>query len=160
MGNKKNNLERMFEVIESTFATRSDPGQLQVTEKQMAKLVALHPATLSEVADEHGPLIWVLLIPTTENTMHEFLSEKITEKQLLEKTSNGESYNALYLCSATTLPEYRGKGETKKLCLKAISAIRKDHPIKTLFVWPFSEGGNALAQGIATTCGLPLLTRK
>lgn len=154
------NYKKMMAVIDSVFETRHDPDQLQVTPKQMKKLLAIHPSALTEKATNEGPVIWVLIIPTTEVVMREFIAGSITEKQLLEKTESGISYDCLYLCSATTLPEYRGKGDTKRLCIDAITSIRKDHLIKTLFVWPFTNEGEKLATSIAKECGLELLTKE
>jgi hypothetical protein len=153
------NFAKMFAVIEETFAMRNDPDQLQVTEKDQKKLQAIHPATLNELADKNGPLIWVLLIPTTKKVMDDFLSGRITERQVLENTEPGQAYDAIYLCSVTTLPEVRGKGESKKLCLKAIEAIRNDHPIQYLFTWPFTEEGRLLARSLGKLVGLPVLER-
>jgi hypothetical protein len=42
------------------------------------------------------------------------------------------------------------------MTIEAIENIRKDHPIKKLFVWPFSKEGDALAEVIAKTVNLPL----
>ncbi|MGZ3899186.1 MAG: hypothetical protein ACXVO9_13390 [Bacteroidia bacterium] len=159
MSHPKPNFSRMMKVIDEVFATRKDPDQLQVTPQQLKKLEKIHPATLSELSDDNGPLIWVLVIPTTTNVMREFVKGNISEKELLERTNPGDSYECIYLCSASTLPEIRSKGKTKKLCLEAINAIRKDHPVKTLFVWPFTREGNALAETLAKECGLKLLKR-
>jgi hypothetical protein len=150
------NLKRMLAIIDETFATRKDPNQLQVTENDIQKLQNIHPSTLSEFADKDGPAIWVLLIPTTKKIMDDFLSGKISERNILERTEAGENYNAIYLCSVTTLPEYRGKGLTKKLAIKAIESIRKIHPIKYLFVWPFTKEGDALAKKISEETGMEL----
>jgi hypothetical protein len=123
----------------------------------MKKLAQIHPSTLSEVADENGPVIWTLLIPTTTEVMNDFLAGKISEKDILSKTKPKEKYTSIYLCSVTTLPEYRGQGKSKKLCLDSIKAICKDYPIETLFVWPFTQEGELLANGLAKACNLPLL---
>jgi hypothetical protein len=159
MPNPKPNFNRMLQLIDEVFSTRNDPEQIQVNQKQLKKLQAIHPATLSEVADKNGPVIWVLMIPTTKNIMNDFLEGKISEKNLLEKTKAGDVFDCIYLCSATTLPEYRGKGETKKLCIHSIRAIGKDHPVKTLFVWPFTQEGERLAEALAKACGLALLKK-
>jgi len=150
------NFSRMLSLIDEVFDTRKDPNQLQVNQQVMKKLEKIHPATLSEFADENGPAIWVLVIPTTTSVMNDFISNKISEKDILTKTKPGEKYTGIYLCSVTTLPEYRGKGESKKLCLQAINAICKDHPIETLFVWPFTKEGEKLASSLAKECKLPL----
>ena len=159
MPHSKLNFDRMMKVIDEVFATRKDPDQLQVTNQQRKKLEKIHPATLSELADDNGPLIWVLIIPTTSKVMKDFINGFISEKELLERTNPGDSYDALYLCSASTLPEERGKGKTKRLCIEAINSIKKDHSIKTLFVWPFTREGNALAESLARELGLNLLKR-
>ncbi len=149
----------MLQLIDEVFATRQDPDQLQVTREQIEKLNKIHPAALTEEADENGPVIWVLMIPTTRAIMKDFIAKEISEKELLDKTKPGQSYDCIYLCSATTLSEYRGKGKTRELCLKAIADIVKDHPINTLFVWPFTKEGDGLAGSLARTCKLDLLKR-
>ncbi|MDI1355673.1 MAG: hypothetical protein PSX36_12190 [bacterium] len=157
MSSPKPNFERMMHIIESVFATREDPNQLQVNDRVIKKLEALHPDCLSEVSNDKGPLIWVLLIPTTQHIMSDFISGKISEQELLDQTPEGILYDSIYLCSATALPEMREKGETKKLCLKAIASIREQHPIHSLFVWAFSAEGEKLAEALARATHLPLL---
>jgi predicted GNAT family acetyltransferase len=152
----KSNFERMIALAEKAFDARNDPQQLDVNENILAQLHALHPATLSEYDDGNGPAVWILLIPTTEKLMQEFLENKIGEKQLLENTSAKEKFTAIYLCSAMVLEEYRGKGIARKLTLQAIEEIRRQHPVQNLFVWPFSKEGETLANSIAKIAGLPL----
>ena len=153
------NLERLIQLATDVFAAKSDPEQLDVDEKIVARLKAIHPSTVSEYADENGPAAWVLVIPTTTEVMNQFVTKKITEKQLLDLTPSNTKYDALYLCSALTLPEYREKGITKKLTLDAIESIRKTHSIKKLFVWPFTKQGEYLANSIASSLSLPILKR-
>ncbi len=153
------NFGRMIQLAMDTFAVHNDPDQLDVDEKIIQQLEQLHPDAVSELANEDGPVIWVLLIPTTHELMNEFINKKITETEFLDRTKPGLMYDALYLCSAMTLPEFRGKGATKKIALEAIRSIRSLHPIKTLFVWNFSGEGAALANSIAQHEGLPLLER-
>lgn len=147
-------------IISEVFATRNDPDQLQVTRDDVRKLQAIHPATLSEYNEGSGPIVWLLIIPTTNEIMQKFLDGKISENQILRQTKPGDKYDTIYLCSATTLPEYRGKGITMRITLEAIDAIRKDHPITSLFVWPFTEQGKHLAEKIAEKTGLTLYRRK
>jgi hypothetical protein len=92
--------------------------------------------------------------------MNQFLNHEINEKQLYELTIPGQAYEAIYLCSALVLEEYRKKGYAKEVTLHAIEEIRKDHPIKSLFYWPFTEGGAAAAKSIANAIKLPLYERK
>jgi GNAT superfamily N-acetyltransferase len=120
----------------------------------------MHPSTVSEELDSNGPVAWVLVIPTTTALMNRFLDGKITEKELFDLTPLDASYEALYLCSALVLEEYRRIGITKRLVLSAIQNIRAVHPLNALFVWPFTEDGNAAAEAIARLVGLPLFRRK
>ncbi|HWY97716.1 MAG TPA: GNAT family N-acetyltransferase, partial [Bacteroidia bacterium] len=88
--------------------------------------------------------------------MNKFLDCQISEKQLFEQTPLKGPYDAIYLCSAMVLKEYRNKGIAIKLTLDAIENIRKEHPIKALFVWAFSKEGDSLAEKISLKTGLPL----
>ena len=153
------NYERLIQIAEEVFAVKSDPEQLDVDENVISRLLAIHPATVSEYNEGKGPVSWVLLIPTTLDVMEQFINKTITEKQLLDFTPAHANYEALYLCSAMTLPEYRQKGITKKLTLDAIEKIRETYPIRKLFVWPFSKKGEELANAIALSVSLPLFKR-
>jgi len=153
------NFQRMLQLIEEVFDMRNDPDQLQVDQDVLKKLAAIHPSTRGEVADANGPLIWSLVIPTTAAVMQKFISGEISENEILQETSPGQIFESIYLCSVTTLPEKRGKGETKKLCLEQINAIRADHPIESLYVWAFSDEGEKLAEALGKTCGLPVFKK-
>lgn len=150
------NYERMLALIDEVFATRSDPDQLQVDDAVIEKLQAIHPATLGEYNEGAGPCVWVLVIPTTREVMEDFLARRITEQQLLERTSPGQTFEAIYLCSATVLPEYRRRGLALRLCMEAVNAISAQHPVITLYVWPFTSEGKMLAERVAQAAGLEL----
>lgn len=152
------NFERMIQLAGDVFAAHNDPAQLEVDEEVMEKLQRLHPATLSEY-DDNGPVVWILLIPTTIELMNRFVKEEISETELLNLTPENIPYEAIYLCSALVLPEYRHNGLATKVGLEAIQHIRADNPIQYLFTWSFSEEGARLAQLAAQTEGLKLLER-
>ena len=153
------NFERMLQLADDVFAVKNDPDQLDVNQDVLDQLRRIHPATVSEFDDGHGPVAWVLLIPTTLGLMDQFLSHSISEKELYEQTPLDATYEAIYLCSAMVLEEYRRKGIARQLTLKAIDSIRKDHPIKNLFVWSFTIEGDKTADTISQMTSLPLLKR-
>lgn len=149
----------MIELADEIFEVRSDPDQLDVNEGVLERLREIHPACVSEYNEGDGPIAWLLLIPTTLELMRRFLDRQISEKQLFELTPLDSSYEALYLCSAMVLEEYRRKGIIRQLALKAIAEINADHPLKTLFVWTFTEEGDKAAEYLAERVSLPLLKR-
>jgi ribosomal protein S18 acetylase RimI-like enzyme len=153
------NFERMLQLANDVFATKNDPDQLDVNQQVIERLQQMHPAAVSEQDDGNGPVAWVLLIPTTTAIMNRFLKTEISEKELFELTPLGIKYDSLYLCSAMVLEEYRRKGIAKQLTLNAIEEIRKTHPLKSLFVWPFSNEGDLGAEAIAKLTSLPLYKR-
>jgi ribosomal protein S18 acetylase RimI-like enzyme len=153
------NYERMIQLADEVFAVKTDPDQLDVNEDVLDHLREIHPATVSEYDNGHGPVAWILLIPTTFGLMNQFIEGTISEKELYELTPLDVKYEALYLCSAMVLEEYRRKGIAKRLTLSAIESIRKDHPIKSLFVWTFSKEGLLCAQALARDTSLPLFQR-
>jgi len=153
------NYERMIHLADEVFAVKSDPDQLDVDQDVIDRLKRIHPATLSEYNDGNGPVAWILLLPTSLDLMHRFLQKEISEKELFELTTENSVYDALYLCSALVLGEYRRKGIAKQLSLDAIKRIRKDHPLKALFVWAFSKEGDLASETIARLTSLPLYKR-
>ena len=153
------NFERMIQLAEDVFASKSDPNQLDVNEEVIKRLQRIHPSTVSEYDDGKGPVVWVLVIPTSLDLMNRFLAKKITEQELLDLTPLDTKYEALYLCSAMVLREYRGRGIAKKLAIDAVESIRKTHPLKALFVWAFSKEGDGLAGKVARLTALPLKKR-
>jgi len=153
------NFERMIQLAEDVFATKNDSEQLDVNEEVIERLKNIHPYTVSEYDDGNGPVAWVLLIPTKTDLMNQFLEHKISEKKLFEQTPLYKKYDALYLCSALVLEEYRRKGIAKQLILKAIENIRKEHPLKALFVWAYTKEGDLTADSISNLVSMPLLKR-
>jgi len=154
------NYERLIQLADEVFAVKSDPSQLDVNAEVLERLIQLHPATVSAFDDGNGPVAWVLLIPTTLELMNRFLGSEISEKELFEQTPLNISYEAIYLCSALVLEEYRRKGITKNMALTAIEKISQKHPIKAAFVWAFSHEGDLAAETIARLAGLPLYKRE
>ncbi len=153
------NFERMMQLADDIFAVRNDPEQLNVNQEILDRLQRIHPSTVSQYSEEDGPVAWILIFPTTSDLMHKFLEHKISEKELFELTPLDTKYDALYLCSALVLEEYRRKGIAKRLTLKAIEDIRKDHPIKSLFTWAFTREGDMGAETVSRLTLLPLYKR-
>lgn len=153
------NFERMIALADEVFASRTDPDQLSVDEDVISRLQKIHPSTMSEYNEGDGPVAWILVFPTTLELMDRFLAAEISEKELFELTTTASGYEAIYLCSALVLEEYRGKGIAKNLTLQAIEQIKKDDPIQALFVWAFSKEGESLAEKLAALTNLLLHKR-
>ena len=160
ISNKPNQevLDEMMRVAESIFGTRNDPNQMPITMDSWNKLQKLNEnCVLYE--EENGKLIsWGVVVPTTKDIVNDFLADKITERELLEKTLPDQNYSALYLCSAITIPEFRKQGHAKKLTLEAIARI----PLTTdatLFAWPFTEDGKLALQKINSELNKKILIK-
>lgn len=153
------NFERMIALADEVFAAREDPDQLDVDDVVLERLRQLHPASVSEWDDGNGPVAWILLIPTTSDLMEEFLTGRIGERELFAQTPIGGSFDALYLCSALVLEEYRRKGIARRLAWDAFERIKLEHPVRSLFVWTFTEEGRVAAEAFALQAGLPLRFR-
>lgn len=155
----QSNFERMIQLSDEVFSSRTDPDQLNVNEDVMNHLERIHPDTISEFDDGNGPVCWVLCIPTTLDLMTQFVDQKISERELYDLTPLNTNYEAIYLCSALLLEEFRGKGIAQKICVDAIQSIKMDHAIKDLFFWSFSNDGEKLANKMSELTGLPLHKR-
>jgi hypothetical protein len=155
----KSNFERMIELSDEVFSSRTDPDQLNVNATVMEHLALIHPDTISEYDEGNGPVCWILCIPTTLHLMHQFINKEISERALYELTPLNTNYEAIYMCSALLLEEFRGKGFAQNLAVKAIESIQKDHSIKALFFWAFSKEGEKLAEKLSRLMDLPLYQR-
>ena len=153
------NYERIIQLADEVFASRTDPDQLNVDENVMEHLQLIHPNTMSEYDDGNGPVCWILCIPTTLDLMSKFIDQRISEKELYELTPLNTKYEAIYFCSALLLEEFRGKGIAQNIAVKAIESIKIDHSIKALFYWAFSKEGERLAEKVSGLIGLPLYKR-
>ena len=153
------NYERLIQLSDEVFSSRTDPDQLNVNENVMEHLQLIHPDTISEYDNGNGPVCWILCIPTTLDLMTQFINKKISERELYELTPLNTNYEAIYMCSALLLEEFRGKGIAQNLALKAIENIKIDHYIKALFFWAFSKEGEKLAEKLSGLVGLPLYKR-
>lgn len=91
--------------------------------------------------------------------MTQFINQKISERELFELTPLNTKYDAIYLCSALLLEEFRGKGIAQSIAVKAIESISVDHSIQALFMWAFSKEGEKLAEKVSGLVGLPLYKR-
>lgn len=156
----QSNLHRLLQLVEETFDVKNDPEQLDVNQAVIARLQQMHPCAMTEITNDDGPIAWALLIPTTTDVMNRFLLKEISEKQLYELTPIDAKFEAVYLCSAIVLPEFRRKGLLKMVLTDAILEIRKEHPVESLFVWAFTKEGDLAAQKIADLVGLPLFKRE
>jgi hypothetical protein len=155
----KTNFERLIELSDEVFSSRTDPDQLNVNENVMEHLQLIHPDTISEYDEGNGPVCWVLCIPTTLDLMNKFINKEISERELYELTPLNAKYEAIYMCSALLLEEFRGKGIAQRIGMKAIENIMVDHSIKALFFWSFSKEGEKLAQKVSGLMNLPLYKR-
>jgi GNAT superfamily N-acetyltransferase len=153
------NFERLVQLADEVFAVKSDPSQLDVNAEVLDRLHQIHPATVSAFDPGNGPVAWVLLIPTTIGLMNRFLDNQVSEKELFELTPLNTAYEAVYLCSALVLEEYRREGIAKQLASTAIECMRASHPLKAAFVWAFSPEGDRAAETIARLAELPLYKR-
>lgn len=132
---------------------------MPVTKESGEKLDILTSHWIEYKTDEKGdPIAWVVVLPTTKEMMHKFLKGEITEKQLLELAVPHNSYSAIYLCAAITIPRYRRQGLAFALFREAIKKIRKTNDYE-IFVWPFGNSGLELAKKVGKSFNKTVLVR-
>lgn len=155
----KKNLKRMLELAEEFFGAENDPDQIFHEEKDMDALMRIHSSSVTEIANEDGPIAWLVILPTTNELMEKFLKKEISERELLLKTNPGDAYQALYLCAALVLPEFRRQGIIFNAAKNTITTIEKEYSIHALFTWAWSPEGRENARKIAEALKLPLYER-
>ena len=140
-------LAETMRIAEKFFGTLNDPEQIPITQASVVKLRRLHPAAFHYLTDEAGEhaVGWIVVVPTTKVLMRQFLEGRMTERQLFDQTVPQNRYDALYLCAAFVLPEYRRQGLATKLFKDSLKAIPLTHDAE-LFAWPTTPEGKAMAE--------------
>ena len=146
-------------IAEDYFGTSDDPDQIRVSDESMAKLRALHPASVLCRVEGGHPVSWVVTVPTSRELANQFLEGRITEAELLERSQPQEMYDAVYLCASFTVPEYRGRGYALDLRKRVLAAIPQTKDA-LLFSWPFSEEGKGLLKRLSQELNRPILLRE
>jgi hypothetical protein len=116
---------KVLKISEEFFGTESDPDQMPISQESADKLTSIHPDAVVYKFDGYGnPVGWAVVVPTSEQIMEKFLSQKISERQLLDEAAQEKKSEAIYLCAAFTLPDYRRRaGYAKELLLQAIQKV-------------------------------------
>jgi hypothetical protein len=149
---------KMRRIAEAFYGSAHDPDQIQITELMQQKLATLHPQSVHYKLIENEPVSWVVVVPTTKDLANQFMQQEITERGLLDRTQPQEVYDALYLCSAFTVPPYRQKGLATKLLNQAIKSMPLTQNA-LLFGWVFSPEGEALHYALSREQGLKIPVR-
>lgn len=151
--------EEIRKASEDFFKTENDPEQMENKKENIPRLRALHPKAYQWKIVDDRPVGWVALVPTTKELMNDFLSCKITERQLFDETQPAKEYDAIYLCASFTMPEHRDKGYALELNIDSIESISQGKKL-TLFAWPISGEGEGLANKIEEKFQTKILKRQ
>ena len=136
--------QKTRDIAEQFYGTETHPDHIPINADSAAKLDSISTIWFNCALDEKGePISWVVLIPTSHDLMQAFVSGTITERQLFDATATETPQEALYLCSALTIPAYRRKGLAMKLMLEAVETFEATGP-KELFAWPYSPEGEQM----------------
>ncbi len=137
-------IQKQMKIAEEIYGTGSDPDQMPVTIESAKKLDRLCSGWLETEFDEAGePISWAVVMPTQKVLAEKFLNKEITERDLLGMTEPAGAYDAVYIVSVITIPEYRGKGLGTKVVERAVSNM----PVTSdavYFTWPTTKEGEAM----------------
>ena len=151
-------LDKMLDIGEQFFGTANDPDQMPATRESFYKLQRLHPKTVIYRLEKGEPISWVVVLPTSAELMEKFLRGEINERELLDLTEPQDKYEALYLCAAFTVSEYRRRGYVIEMFKEAINAIPHVQDVK-LFAWLFSQEGRRLTEKLNSVLGTKILIK-
>lgn len=147
------------QITEKYFGTSNDPDQIPIAKSTLEKLKQLSDYCINCAYDRENPVSWSIVIPTSKELMEDFVTCKITEREMFERTRVGDS-GALYLCSVFTVSEFRGKGLAKELLTEQINLFLKKYPEMELFSWIYSDEGGKLIQSLPQSIVQKIRIRK
>lgn len=151
--------QKMDRIAEDIFGTEKDPGQIPITKEYGEILERLTPHWIKYRLDDYGePIAWSVVVPTQLDLMHKFMRGEITEKELVDLTKHQDEYEALYLCAAVTIPQYRRKGYALETMIEAINNVPHVENA-VLFAWAYSEEGRKLVEKLSGVLGDKILVK-
>ncbi len=154
----KEAFDKMLKISEEYFGTANDPDQIPISKEAGDKIRSIHPETILYKFNKGNPIAWEVIIPTSLSVMNNFLHKKISERVLFEIAVKEKKHEALYLCSAFVLPEYRGRGYAKELIMKGIATLSQNKELP-LYCWIYSNEGKNLVDSLSKTLGKTIQNR-
>ena len=151
-------LEKTLAIAEQFFGSQEHPDYIPITKESAQKFERLNPNFMVYKLKDGEPISWILVLPTSLNLMNQFIKGDINERQLLDLTQPETKYEALYLCSAFTVPEYRRHGYVLEMFKEAIEKISHTENF-TLFAWPVTQEGKELSIKLESILGHKILLR-
>lgn len=141
-------LEKSVEAGERCFHSADVPSESEVTIENCQKIIAIdrHAYIIERVEGKFAPYSSVL--PTSMAVKDDFLSGKITERELLAAATSQPAFETLYLLVSFVLPEYQRKGIALRLMKKQIEYFKKKYGINDYYAWAWSSEGKILISAI------------
>lgn len=150
-------LEKMNAMAIELFHTENDDTQASPTLEKSLQVINKEKYNFISVNnDKDEPIAWSLVMPTSLEVMDNFLSEEITERELLEISRTDNKFEALYLFSVIVLPEYRRKGLGQFLFKTQIEYFKERYDITEVYSWWFSEEGKKLGDSLEKDLGIEI----
>jgi predicted GNAT family acetyltransferase len=141
-------LRECMEAAEQYFHTADDQTQSEATVESCQKTIAVEPhAFVIERLD--GKLAaYSVALPTSQALKEDFLSGRITERELSAKAKTYPVFESLYLAVTFVLPAYRKRGIDSRLCKEQIEYFKSKYSINNYYAWAWSDEGKALISTI------------
>lgn len=152
-------LDKIMVVAEKFFGTENDSEQIPVNLESYNKLQKPHLKTVICKMEKGEPASWIVVVPTQEKLAEKFIKGKISERKLLDLSRPQKKYEALYFCSAFTVPEYRRRGYAVELFKEAVESI-PHVPAAKFFAWIYSKEGGILVKKISKELGIKIDLKK
>jgi|GEM_PF-1534925 hypothetical protein len=161
---KEEDFIQLTRLLETHFETNQDVNQMQINDANTNWIRDNFPECLHIIVIENKVIGVTLIFPSTCSLMQDFVSGKISEATLGEKSKEEirhyDDMEAIYICFAFVLSEHRRQGLSFTSMLKSIQAILPSHKRIDLFGWIFSAAGGELTKKLSDALKLNLFCRE
>lgn len=159
----KEDVEIISQMAENYFKMREDPTQIKAAKETKEWIYTKFPESLNIIKNKDRIIGFTWVLPCSKELMNQFLEKKLNEFELFERIkqrTRKEKIESIYLCSSIIEKDFQNRGLATKGFVKSIKLITKNkHSNITLFYWPFSKEGKALAEKVAKLTNFELEIR-
>ncbi len=141
-------IQKTNRIAKELFGTEKDDTQAKPTQETALKLISIEKYNFICYKNNDEVIAWSVVLPTSKESMHDFLEGKINERDLFTTSLSKPAFETLYLTAVIVLPKYRRNGIGSSLMKKQIEYFKEKYKIDDFYALTLTQEGKKLIEAI------------